>query len=58
MRAVGEVGEAIFCSDAVPIAPEKTLCCFAQETEMFEFDEPADNRVFAKTDCLGSVAAR
>jgi hypothetical protein len=57
VRAVGEVGEAIFRSNTAPVTPEKTLRCFAQEAEVFVLDEPADNRVFAKTDRLGSVAA-
>jgi hypothetical protein len=58
MSAVGKIGEAIFRSNAAPVTPEKTLCCLAQEPEVFEFDEPTSNRVFVETHCHSGVAAR
>jgi hypothetical protein len=50
--AVGKIGKAIFCSNAVPVTSKKTLCCLAQEAEVFEFEKSTSNRVFVGANCL------
>jgi hypothetical protein len=57
VRAVSEVGEAIFCGDAASVAPEKSAGGFSQETEVFVLGVSADNRSLTEADCLGCGAA-
>jgi hypothetical protein len=58
MRAVGEIGEAVFRENPVAVAAKEARRGLDDETVMFELDKSASNRILVETEFLSKLATR